>query len=254
MQYSNSRRSKPQRTCTVPFNVENQIIGDIGDILRQIDAENENHISIAITDGHFKFSKKLVQTFAELRKKLPGDGRRRYIFILDRRNPQNRHSPNHQMNGRKSWTKLHIWCPSGPQYEQFAKLPSSSDLFPEVLIDRTMECMLPLVNGQRIGAKHQCNGYMFATSYHLFEADKVKTYFLSNGYCQRFTQNEYQYYWPRLFMKVDGKFQDERWRADTMMDHRRDLDDFFERSEDREHLRFKKYTMNQLINAENTGR
>jgi len=110
---------------------------------------------------------------------------------------------------------------------------------------KTLECLLPLSANEekRIGAKHLCNGHMFVTSYQLFQEDKVKTYFMSNGYAQRFTQYEYQYYWPRLFMKVDGKFQDEGYTDSSISEHRRDFEKFFENYEDREHFQFKRYTM-----------
>ena len=248
-------KSNSQKIRTLPLRIEDEVIGDIGATLRRADPQNANHTSIELKNGgYYQFFKKLVQIFNELRRNLRKNHGRRYIFIIDRRNPQCRDSPNYQSIGRKNWNDtLHVWCPSGPQYQKFSELPSRSDLFPEALIDRTMECMLPLSDGKRIGAKDLCNGHMFTTSYHLFEADRVKTYFMSNGHCQRFTHDEYQYYWPRLFMKVNGKFQDETGSEDMMMEHRRELDDYFKRHADREHLRFKKYTMTQIINAEPDG-
>lgn len=233
----NSKAAISDYENILPLKVGGQVIGAIDDIL-----EGKHHISIQLPKGWEQFDKTLVRNFAALRRSLPKLAKnhgRRYIFILDRRNPQSRHSPNYQLNGQKSWNDtLHIWCPSD--------LPSSSDLFPEGLIERTMGCMLPLGRRKRIGAKHLCNGHMFATSYHLFEADKVKTYFMNNGHGQRFTQYEYQYYWPRLFMKVDGKFQDDRYTENMLIDHRRDFDKYFERSDDREHFLFKKYTISEI--------
>jgi len=101
------------------------------------------------------------------------------------------------------------------------------------------------VDKRMIGAKHICNGHMFATSFHLFQIDKIRAYFMSNGYAQRFTQYEYQYYWPRLFMKdpQDGTFQDEEFNENIKSEHCRDFDAFFN-IEDTEHMQFKRYTMN----------
>merc|ERR1712087_89697 len=59
------------------------------------------------------------------------------------------------------------------------------------------------------GADCVANGYMFVTSYHVSEEEKVKAYFHSSGYGQRLTRDDVSYYWPRLFTKIEGEFQDE---------------------------------------------
>jgi len=229
----------------LPLKFGDEIIGDIGEILSKVDPEGTFHVTVELTRPSSLFDKTLVKRFNELRRKLPEEHGQRYIFIVDRRDPESRNDPNYKFNGQKNWVDtLYILCPSG-LHQSYSEVPPSSELYPETLIEHTLECLLPLSQNEekRIGAKHVCNGYMFATSYQLFQEDKVKTYFMSNGYAQRFSQYEYQYYWPRLFMKVDGKFQDEVYTDSSISEHRRDFEKFFENYEDREHFRFKRYTM-----------
>jgi len=229
----------------LPLQFGDEMIGNIGDILSEIDPDGDFHVTVELTRQSSLFYKTLVKRFNELRRKLKENHGQRYIFIVDRRDPESFNDPNYKLNGQKHWVdRLYILCPSG-LHQKHAEMPSKCELYPETLIEHTLECLLPLSQSEdrKIGGKHVCNGYMFATSYQLFQEDKVKTYFMSNGYAQRFTQYEYQYYWPRLFMKVDGKFQDEVYTDSSISEHRRDFEKFFENYEDREHFRFKRYTM-----------
>jgi len=232
----------------LPFQIGNEIIGNIGQILSQIDAECKFHRKVVLLNQEIPmFYRALGSTFNELRRNLPKHYPKRgnrYIFIVDRRNPQSHGNP-HVFNGPKTWPDtLYILCPSG-LHQKYSELPENCGLFPEASIELTMEFLLPLSRDDEhrmIGAKHVCNGYMFTTSYQLFQSDKIKTYFFSNGYGQRFTENEYQYYWPRLFMKEDGELQ--RCNASTREEHCRDFAQFFEDYDDEEHLKLKHYAMN----------
>jgi len=243
----------------VPFEVGGETVGDIECVLEGMeDAGHCHYVSVSLDEAYTQFEKTLDKQFDALDKKLPKGHGQRYIFILDRRDPQSREEARFLFHGQKGWTDtLYILCLSGTVYGKYGEISSksgrTSEMFQEGFIERSMECMLPLGDGKMIGAKHICNGYMFATSFHLFQVDKIRTYFMSNGYAQRFTQCEYQYYWPRLFMKdpEDGRFQDEAFNENMIHDHRRYFDDFFN-IEDTEHMQFKRYTMKYAEDEQET--
>jgi len=160
----------------------------------------------------------------------------RYVVIIDRRHPSfdGRYELN---NNLKDWSDRVFIYRAPTQIST-----QNCDILAEGFLHRTLESLIP----GRIGAKNVLNGYMFAMSYHMYAQDKLKTYFHSNGCGQRLTQYEHKYYWPRLFMKVDGQFQD-KISPELNEQSNTELEMFFT-IEDTEHSLFKRSTMNLGMN------
>ena len=214
----------------LPFAINDQIVGDIGEHLRKCGVP---FVERQLDREPAQFHKILSRSFDKMANK----GRhQRFIFVIDRRNPKFDGKYCLRGSGKKDWPdRLYIFCP-----HQYNQISTQCDNVPEGFIDRTMEYLLPLNANSVIGANCVANGYVFALSYHLYQADKLKAYFHSNGCVQRFTKDEAQYYFPRLFMKVNGKFQDEL-KANKR--NNQSLLDMFKEINDVEHAKFHQQTM-----------
>ena len=209
--------------------IGNTFVKDIGKQLQQF---NIKFIQVTLDREPAQFYQRVTREFDAFQN---NERHRRYIFIIDRRNP-NYDGKYFINNNDKTWhDRLYIYSP--PKYNQ---LSPRCDMMPEGFINRTMEYILPLKKGRSsddekvIGANCVANGYLFALSYHLYQDDKVKAYFHSNGAGQRFTKDEIKYYWPRLFMKINGEFQDELKQNENLYKEFKDIS-----INDRQHKQFR---------------
>merc|ERR1719242_2991481 len=237
IEYENCVISDYNQQCDrLQFGIGDDFVGNVGDKLREFDIDFVEH---KLDREPAQFHKVLRRLFDKIGNKAR---HKRYVFIIDRRNPK--YDGSYFLNNNeKTWhDRLYIFCP--PKYN---KISTQCDNVPEGFIDRTMEYLLPLKRAENgrdddvvIGANCVANGYVFVQSYHLYQEDKCKAYFHSNGCAQRFTKDEIQYYFPRLFMKIDNKFQDE---MKANLNSNRGLLDLFKEIDDTEHVKFHQQTM-----------
>ena len=141
---------------------------------------------------------------------------RRYILIIDRRNPF--HIRNEEMmddtNARKTWNdKMYLIEPK----KSYTISKQYAYVLNETFASNTYQYLLPMFEQKDgktgeiikyedkddLGGGDDVNGYKIMISYHLFFREKVKQYFYQNQSALRFYLDDVKWLWPRLF-KLDG--------------------------------------------------
>ena len=148
----------------------------------------------------------------------------RYIFIVDRRHPENVKNnnlakPPVAKGNREHKDKIFMIAPKqyyADENEQkvkpntFCKIPTKYDAFPEsclslskgfVLYNPTSSKSLPITLDDAL------NGYKFAFSYHLLAQNQINAYFYHNSGGTLFDLKDIEWSWSGWFDKIDGREQ-----------------------------------------------
>eukprot|EP01084_Bolivina_argentea_P207217 353598_1 len=133
---------------------------------------------------------------------------KRYILIIDRRNPN--HIKNKKMiddtHKNQTWNdKMYLILPK--HKNEICKL--YADVMNEVFICNTRDYLLslPLSANKYFGGLESGNGYKFVVSYHCYFSDKVKMYLYFGGGSMRFFMTDCSWLLPRYFISRDNSFQ-----------------------------------------------
>jgi len=139
---------------------------------------------------------------------------RRYVFIIDRRNPSEYLHPSEQeekekvqLNNNKREDRIYCIV---PRDEEYATVDKEYGQFPETFFEKSKGFLLPTKNkNDKIGMGTRLNGYMFNLSYHLMNEDAIKCYWSHCGEMQRFFGGtDIEQFWPKLFVdRPNGKKQ-----------------------------------------------
>ncbi len=170
---------------------------------------------------------------------------RRYIFIIDRRNPKNLEKqnmgyikPNYFKTSQDWPDKIYLVRSKIHEKEQITKkvrtaksakaekveetakevkaaksIKKISEHFisvPEVCLGYSKEYLFPNTEDSEsgpIGITDALNGYKFALSYHLLEYDSCKAYWYINKGSQKFELDDMEWLWTRFFHKIENKEQ-----------------------------------------------
>merc|ERR1719361_1768123 len=119
------------------FGIGDDYVGDVGEKLREFGID---FIEQKLDREPAQFHKILSRSFDKIGNKAR---HKRYVFIIDRRNPKydGKYFLN---NNEKNWQdRLYIFSP--PQFNQIS---TQCDNVPEGFINRTMEYLLPLKKGE----------------------------------------------------------------------------------------------------------
>ena len=148
----------------------------------------------------------------------------RYIFIIDRRDPENVKNNNLAKPPVVKGNKEHkdkIFMIAPKQYHDdeneqkerlntFCKIPKKYDAFPEsclslskgfVLYNPASSKSLPITLDDAL------NGYKFAFSYHSLAQNQINAYFYHNSGGTLFDLKDIEWSWSGWFDKIDGKEQ-----------------------------------------------
>eukprot|EP01083_Nonionella_stella_P097815 274982_1 len=179
------------------------------------------------------------ETFIQLRHQLytmwknaSGDKYRfrRYIFVIDRRNPINLQKQNMSYIepniSAKPWNDTIYLIIPKERFMRHNKSHPKCDPSVNVAADTITkkfyelnECMLgeskkyliPYAfnkgDGGTLNILDSVNGYKFALSYHLYQTNNCKCYWYIHGGGQYFELSDMQCLWPKFFSQINGKDQ-----------------------------------------------
>ncbi len=137
---------------------------------------------------------------------------RRYIYIIDRRNPKN------LQNKDMSYAK-EVYCNSSKDWQDkiylirpriYGKISKHFMDAMEVFLGYSKGYLFPNTEGSKsapIGITDTLNGYNFVLSYHLLKHNLAKAYWYVYGGGQRFELEDIEWLWGRFFAKINGQEQ-----------------------------------------------
>ena len=137
---------------------------------------------------------------------------RRYLFIIDRRNPQNIEHKNMGFiepkmgQSQKTWKdQIYFIVPN-----EYNELTVEIGLFPEQSLGLSTKYIFP--NPDKREPDHvkildALNGYKFALSYHLFSQNNCSVYWYLNQGSTRFYVQDMKWLWSRFFAEIENKPQ-----------------------------------------------
>ncbi len=158
---------------------------------------------------------------------------KRYIFIIDRRNPKNLKQQNmgyvEPKYFSKDWLdKIYLIkqknivkktdedCELKKDNESIEKFPydiisKEVELTPEALFEHSKEFLFPNTEdagASPIGILDSLNGYKFALSYHLLGSKSANVYSYTDSGSHKFKLEDIKWLWTRYFCKINEKEQE----------------------------------------------
>eukprot|EP01084_Bolivina_argentea_P084344 152569_1 len=152
---------------------------------------------------------------------------KRYIIIIDRRNPMNlRHknmdykTPNIYKSEIQWKDRLYLIKPKLTTKNSNGKLQFKKKdvqnitkkfyLVPEALLGYSKTYLFPNPDKHEPGPiciLDAINGYKFCLSYHILQTDCVKVYWYTNQGSQRFKLDDMKWLWSKCFQKINNQWQ-----------------------------------------------
>eukprot|EP01083_Nonionella_stella_P144452 451070_1 len=140
------------------------------------------------------------------------DKYRRYVLVIDRRNPKNLgqkdmgHKPPRYWKQTKHWTdKIYLVAP-----KRAHKMSTEVRRIQELFFAYSKQYLLPQHIGRNIGINDALNGYKFALSFHILDQDTSSVYFYHNSGGVKFELTDIEWLWVRFFNKFSRGVQGDR--------------------------------------------
>ena len=206
-------------------------IGDIGEYLdRHEYKQNEDYVldetntgALEIKPGEIIKARLRFVTLYKLITKNKPKASRRYVFVIDRRNPTHYVHPNVDNGNKKETNKKNrsglrytldddkkIWSDKIYVIKLKNNEVTYDPSFPEIMFELSRKEILPKMKETRepIGITNTLNGYMWNLSYHIWSSDMQRCYFTRNNEIRRFfAKTDMNSLWPKYFVKEEDYLQ-----------------------------------------------